>query len=98
MCSTLKGRLELRSTKLHRKGRGTRGYKVEITGAGIYGSLKFESGVHRVQKFQKLDLRDVCIHQQLQWPLASKQKRKDFELNMSDVKGTFRASGQEDST
>ena len=36
-----------------------------VTGDKVYGTLKYESGVHRVHVYRLLKLRDVFIHQPL---------------------------------
>ena len=45
------------------------GYKevmVEVQGDDVYGTLKFESGVHRVQRVPNTETKDVYIHPRLQ--------------------------------
>src|SRR5690554_7843928 len=41
---------------------GTSGYKevsINVEGEGVYGSMKFESGVHRVQRVPETDRKSV---------------------------------------
>lgn len=76
---------------------GTKGYKeisMEITGAGIYGSLKFESGVHRVQRVPETESQGRVHTSAITVAVLPEAEEVDFELNMTDVKrDTFRASG-----
>lgn len=55
------------------------GYKevqVEVTGDDVYGTLKFESGVHRVQRVPETESGGhVCIPAPLQWQSCPKLKK-----------------------
>ncbi len=74
-----------------------KGYKeiaMEITGAGIYGSLKFESGVHRVQRVPETESQGRVHTSAITVAVLPEAEEVDFELDMNDVrKDTFRASG-----
>lgn len=76
---------------------GTKGYKeisLEIQGAGIYGMLKFESGVHRVQRVPETESQGRVHTSAITVAVLPEAEEVDFELNMTDVKrDTFRASG-----
>jgi peptide chain release factor 1 len=76
---------------------GTKGYKeisMEITGAGIYGMLKFESGVHRVQRVPETESQGRVHTSAITVAVLPEAEEVDFELDMNDVrKDTFRASG-----
>lgn len=76
---------------------GTKGYKevsMEIQGAGIYGMLKFESGVHRVQRVPETESQGRVHTSAITVAVLPEAEEVDFELNMTDVKrDTFRASG-----
>lgn len=76
---------------------GTKGYKeisFEIQGAGIYGMLKFESGVHRVQRVPETESQGRVHTSAITVAVLPEAEEVDFELNMTDVKrDTFRASG-----
>jgi peptide chain release factor 1 len=74
-----------------------KGYKeisMEITGAGIYGMLKFESGVHRVQRVPETESQGRVHTSAITVAVLPEAEEVDFELDMNDVrKDTFRASG-----
>jgi peptide chain release factor 1 len=76
---------------------GTKGYKeisMEVEGAGIYGMLKFESGVHRVQRVPETESQGRVHTSAITVAVLPEAEEVDFELNMTDVKrDTFRASG-----
>lgn len=76
---------------------GTKGYKeisMEVTGAGIYGMLKFESGVHRVQRVPETESQGRVHTSAITVAVLPEAEEVDFELDMNDVrKDTFRASG-----
>lgn len=75
----------------------TKGYKeisMEVTGEGIYGALKFESGVHRVQRVPETESQGRVHTSAITVAVLPEAEEVDFELNMGDVrKDTFRASG-----
>lgn len=75
-----------------------KGYKeisMSITGsAGVYGTLKFESGVHRVQRVPETESQGRVHTSAITVAVLPEAEEVDFELNMTDVrKDTFRASG-----
>jgi peptide chain release factor 1 len=76
---------------------GTKGIKeisLEIQGIGIYGMLKFESGVHRVQRVPETESQGRVHTSAITVAVLPEAEEVDFELNMTDVKrDTFRASG-----
>lgn len=75
----------------------TKGYKeisMEISGAGIYGMLKFESGVHRVQRVPETESQGRVHTSAITVAVLPEAEEVDFDLDMNDVrKDTFRASG-----
>ncbi len=75
----------------------TKGYKeisLNIEGEGIYGMLKFESGVHRVQRVPETESQGRVHTSAITVAVLPEAEEVDFELNMNDVrKDTFRASG-----
>ena len=76
----------------------TKGYKeisMEVIGAGIYGALKFESGVHRVQRVPETESQGRVHTSAITVAVLPEAEEVDFELNMAtDVRrDTFRASG-----
>jgi peptide chain release factor 1 len=76
---------------------GTKGYKeisMEVTGSGIYGMLKFESGVHRVQRVPETESQGRVHTSAITVAVLPEAEEVDFDLDMNDVrKDTFRASG-----
>lgn len=76
---------------------GTKGYKeiaLNIEGEGVYGTLKFESGVHRVQRVPETESQGRVHTSAITVAIMPEAEEVDVELNMTDVKrDTFRASG-----
>jgi peptide chain release factor 1 len=75
----------------------TKGYKeisMNIEGVGLYGMLKFESGVHRVQRVPETESQGRVHTSAITVAVLPEAEEVDFELNMTDVRrDTFRASG-----
>lgn len=73
---------------------GIKEISIEVTGSGIYGMLKFESGVHRVQRVPETESQGRVHTSAITIAVLPEAEEVDFELNMTDVKrDTFRASG-----
>lgn len=76
---------------------GTTGYKeisFEVKGEGVYGTMKFESGVHRVQRVPETESQGRVHTSAITVAVMPEAEEVDFELNMADVKkDTYRASG-----
>ena len=76
---------------------GTKGYKeisMNVEGEGVYGTMKFESGVHRVQRVPETESQGRVHTSAITVAVLPEAEEVDVELNMSDVKrDTFRASG-----
>ncbi|MBD3635751.1 MAG: peptide chain release factor 1 [Crocinitomicaceae bacterium] len=76
---------------------GTTGYKeisFEISGEGVYGTMKFESGVHRVQRVPETESQGRVHTSAITVAVMPEAEEVDFELNMADVKkDTYRSSG-----
>jgi len=74
-----------------------KGYKeisMQITGSGIYGTMKFESGVHRVQRVPETESQGRVHTSAITVAVLPEAEEVDLELDMNDVrKDTFRASG-----
>jgi len=74
-----------------------KGYKeisMEIIGLGLYGMLKFESGVHRVQRVPETESQGRVHTSAITVAVLPEAEEVDFNLDMNDVrKDTFRASG-----
>ncbi|MFD1553844.1 peptide chain release factor 1 [Putridiphycobacter roseus] len=76
---------------------GTSGYKeisFEVEGEEVYGTLKFESGVHRVQRVPETESQGRVHTSAITVAVMPEAEEVDFELDLKDVKkDTFRASG-----
>lgn len=76
---------------------GVKGYKeisMNIEGPGVYGVLKFESGVHRVQRVPETESQGRVHTSAITVAVLPEAEEVDFDLNMSDVRrDTYRASG-----
>jgi peptide chain release factor 1 len=74
-----------------------KGYKeisMEVSGESAYGVMKFESGVHRVQRVTETESQGRVHTSANTIAVMPEAEDVDFELNMKDVrKDTFRASG-----
>ncbi len=67
---------------------------VEVSGEDVYGKLKFESGVHRVQRVPATESQGRVHTSAASVAVLPEADEVDFELNMGDIKkDTFRASG-----
>ncbi len=74
--------------------KGLKEISMEVAGAGIYGMLKFESGVHRVQRVPETESQGRVHTSAITVAVLPEAEEVDFELDMNDVrKDTFRASG-----
>ncbi len=73
------------------------GYKevsFQISGDSVYSWMKFESGVHRVQRVPETESQGRVHTSAATVAVLPEADEIDFELNMADVKkDTFRASG-----
>lgn len=72
------------------------GYKevqLEITGTDVYGTLKFESGVHRVQRVPNTETQGRVHTSAATVAVMPQAEEIDFELKESDVKMETSRSG-----
>ncbi|MGF7216767.1 peptide chain release factor 1 [Spirosoma lacussanchae] len=73
------------------------GYKeiiVEIEGEDVYGKLKFESGVHRVQRVPATETQGRIHTSAASVAVLPEAEEVDIDLNMNDIrKDTFCSSG-----
>ena len=53
----------------------------QICGDGVYGRMKFESGVHRFKEYRKLSHRDVCILLLVTVAVLPEAEEVDVEIN-----------------
>jgi peptide chain release factor 1 len=66
----------------------------EITGADVYGNLKFESGVHRVQRVPDTETQGRVHTSAATVAVLPEAEEFDVVINPADIKrDTFRASG-----
>jgi peptide chain release factor 1 len=73
------------------------GYKevsMLVSGEDVYGMLKFESGVHRVQRVPETEAQGRVHTSAATVAILPEAEEVDVEINMSDIKrDVFRASG-----
>ncbi|MBI1226312.1 MAG: peptide chain release factor 1 [Bacteroidetes bacterium] len=73
------------------------GYKevsVEVRGTDVYGKMKFESGVHRVQRVPTTETKGRVHTSAATVAVMPKMEMEDVNINRSDLKiDTFRSSG-----
>ncbi len=76
---------------------GVKGYKeitMSVNGEGVYGVLKFESGVHRVQRVPETESQGRVHTSAITVAVMPEAEEVDVEINMADVRrDTYRASG-----
>jgi len=66
---------------------------VEVTGEDVYGTLKFESGVHRVQRVPDTETQGRVHTSAATVAVMPEAEEVDFELKESDVKMETARSG-----
>lgn len=92
-CSAEGWKVEVMNMNESEKG----GYKeivMEIEGENVYGTLKYESGVHRVQRVPETESQGRIHTSAATVAVLPEAEEFDVEINMSDVKiDVFRASG-----
>lgn len=73
------------------------GYKeisMNVKGEGVYGVLKFESGVHRVQRVPETESQGRVHTSAITVAIMPEAEEVDVQINNADIrKDTFRASG-----
>jgi len=73
------------------------GYKeiiATVTGNGVYGIMKYESGVHRVQRVPQTETQGRVHTSAATVAVLPEAEEFDFELNMNDIrKDTYCSSG-----
>ncbi|WP_185872320.1 peptide chain release factor 1 [Blattabacterium cuenoti] len=85
---------------IHAQKGGIKGYKeiiLDVNGngkEGIYGNLKFESGVHRVQRIPKTESQGRVHTSAITVAVFPQVEDIEVNINLSDIKkDTFRSSG-----
>src|SRR5690606_2935215 len=66
--------------------KGFKEISMSVTGAGVYGTLKFESGVHRVQRVPETESQGRVHTSAITVAVLPEAEEVDFELNMNDVR------------
>ena len=67
---------------------------VSVTGTGVYGRLKFEAGVHRVQRVPATEAHGRLHTSTMSVAILPQPRDIEVVLNTSDIKvDTFRATG-----
>ena len=65
-----------------------------VSGDNVYGTMKYESGVHRVQRVPQTEAQGRVHTSAASVAVLPEADEVDFKLNMGDIKkDTFRASG-----
>ncbi len=76
---------------------GVKGYRevvLNINGNGVYGNLKFESGVHRVQRIPETESQGRVHTSAITIAIMPEAEEVDVVINPADIKrDTFRSSG-----
>jgi peptide chain release factor 1 len=92
-CESKKWKIEINSFTEGTVG----GYKeiiFKVIGEGVYGTLKFESGVHRVQRIPQTETQGRIHTSAATVAVFPEAEEFDIELNMNDIKKeTFCSSG-----
>ncbi|WP_185853441.1 peptide chain release factor 1 [Blattabacterium cuenoti] len=83
---------------IHAQKGGIKGYKeiiLDVNGKeGVYGNLKFESGVHRVQRIPETESQGRVHTSAITVAVLPQVKEIEVNINLSDIKkDTFRSSG-----
>lgn len=75
-------------------GGGTKEAIIQISGEQVYGKLKFESGVHRVQRIPQTESSGRIHTSAATVAVLPEAEEVDIEINAGDLRiDTFRASG-----
>lgn len=73
---------------------GVKGAVAEITGKGVFARLKFESGVHRVQRVPATETQGRIHTSTVTVAVLPEAEEVDVQINESDLRiDTYRASG-----
>ncbi len=92
-CNNMGWKVEVMNENQSDKG----GYKeivMEVSGENVYGRLKYESGVHRVQRVPETESQGRVHTSAATVAVLPEAEEFDVEINVSDIKvDVFRASG-----
>ena len=73
---------------------GFKEVSMEVKGDGVYGKIKFESGVHRVQRVPETESKGRVHTSAATVAVMPKMEMEDVNINRADLKiDTFRSSG-----
>ncbi len=73
---------------------GTRGATAEVAGTGVFARLKFESGVHRVQRVPSTETQGRTHTSTVTVAVLPEAEEVDVQVNEADLRiDTYRASG-----
>lgn len=73
---------------------GFKEVSMEVKGADVYGKMKFESGVHRVQRVPETESKGRVHTSAATVAVIPKMEMEDVNINRADLKiDTFRSSG-----
>ena len=92
-CETKGWKMEITSVSPGASG-GFKEIVMSISGSKVYGTLKYESGVHRVQRVPKTEAQGRVHTSAATVAVLPEADEVDIELNMNDIrKDTFCSSG-----
>lgn len=92
-CSRQNWKVEIMNENASEKG-GFKEIVMEVTGENVYGRLKYESGVHRVQRVPETESQGRVHTSAATVAVLPEAEEFDIDINVNDVKvDVFRASG-----
>ncbi|MFI5172622.1 MAG: peptide chain release factor 1 [Chitinophagales bacterium] len=92
-CTKQNWKTEVMNENQSEKG-GFKEMVIEVTGSDVYGKLKYESGVHRVQRIPETESQGRVHTSAATVAVLPEAEEFDIEINPADVKtDVFRASG-----
>ncbi len=92
-CTKQNWKTDIMNENQSEKG-GVKEMVIEVTGTDVYGKLKYESGVHRVQRIPETESQGRVHTSAATVAVLPEAEEFDIEINPADVKtDVFRASG-----
>lgn len=92
-CAKQGWQVEVMSENMSEKG-GFKEIVLEVTGESVYGKLKYESGVHRVQRVPATESQGRVHTSAATVAVLPEAEEFDVDINVNDIKvDVFRASG-----
>jgi peptide chain release factor 1 len=93
-CEKMGWRMSLMSTYTEGTSGGYKEIITEVEGEDVYGKLKFESGVHRVQRVPATETQGRIHTSAASVAVLPEAEEVDVQINMNDIrKDTFCSSG-----